>query len=75
MYRLRQRWERLHQWGLAGPDRPVLVAAIDIYEDILLSSSPKLMNAAEKMRVDHLKRGHFWRPADEPATTTPGAAA
>jgi hypothetical protein len=75
MYRLRQRWERLHQWGLAGPDRPVLVAAIDIYEEILRASSPKLMNAAELMRVDHLKRGHFWKPegSDAGHTTTEGA--
>lgn len=57
---MRQRRERTGRWGLAGPERAVLAHAIDLYEEVLLASSPAQMNKAARMRLDGIKAGHFW---------------
>jgi hypothetical protein len=54
---VRERRHRLGVWGLSGPDRAVLVDAIDIYEAILMSSSPAQMHLAVQIRFDAIKRG------------------
>jgi hypothetical protein len=75
LYRARQRRERAGVWGLSGPDRETLMAAIDIYEALLLSSSPQQMHAAERMRMDSLERGHLWRPDGDIVPRTESNAA
>lgn len=56
--RMRARWERLHTWGLDGPGRADLVAAIDVYSQILAASSPAQMAHATQLRNDILDGNH-----------------
>ena len=49
--RARERWEQRGQWGLDGPGRGDLVAGIELYSELLHSSTPEQMTAA-------------WREAD-----------
>jgi len=56
LLRTRQRWERTGQWGLDGPAITDLRDALDIYEAILRGSSPQLMENAQMVRLDHVKR-------------------
>lgn len=49
--RARERWEQRGQWGLDGPGRGDLVAGIELYSELLHSSTPEQMKAA-------------WREAD-----------
>ena len=60
MAALRQRRERVGRWGLAGPERDVLTAAIDIYDQIISLSSPEQMSKAAMLRCDALKAGKVW---------------
>lgn len=52
--RMRDRWNRLHTWGLDGPGREELVAGIDAYSTILAASSPAQMAHATQLRNDIL---------------------
>lgn len=45
-----ERRRRTGQWGLAGPERAALVDAVDVYEQILMNSSPAQMSAATEHR-------------------------
>lgn len=56
LLRARQRWERTGQWGLDGPAITDLHDALDIYEAILRGSSPQLMEDAQMIRLDQVKR-------------------
>ena len=38
----------------------VLAAAIDLYETVLLASSPEQMHKAALFRLDAIKRGKVW---------------
>lgn len=58
-----ERRHRTGRWGLAGPDRAVLAEAIDLYETVLLASSPEQMSRASLFRLDALKRGKTWGAA------------
>lgn len=49
--RARERWEQRGHWGLDGPGRGDLVAGIELYSELLHSSTPEQMTAA-------------WREAD-----------
>lgn len=49
--RARERWEQRGQWGLDGPGRGDLVAGIELYSELLHSSTPEQITAA-------------WREAD-----------
>lgn len=62
MHQVRQRRVRVGAWGLAGPEREPLVAAIDIYEEILKSSSPHQMAKAVDIRREALRKGKIWAP-------------
>lgn len=55
-----ERRRRTDQWGLAGPERAALVDAVDVYEQILMHSSPAQMSAATEHRAAVLagKRQH-----------------
>lgn len=55
-----ERRRRTGRWGLSGPERAVLAKAIELYETVLLASSPKQMQLAARMRRDGLKRGKVW---------------
>lgn len=61
MAAVRQRRDRVGRWGLAGPEREVLTAAIDIYDQIIALSSPEQMSKAALLRYDALKAGKVWR--------------
>ena len=60
---VRQRRQRVGQWGLAGPEREVLSAAIDIYDQIITLSSPEQMHKAARLRFDALNAGNVWAAA------------
>ncbi|GLS13638.1 hypothetical protein [Hydrogenophaga electricum] len=62
MYQVRQRRVRVGAWGLAGPEREQLLAAIDIYEDVLKASSPNQMAKAVDIRREALRKGYVWAP-------------
>jgi hypothetical protein len=53
--RARERWQRLRKWGLDGPGIEPMKTAVDIYESILLASSPKQMEHAQMIRLDQVK--------------------
>ena len=54
--RARDRWEQSGEWGLDGPAITDLRDAVEIYESILRGSSPQLMEDAQTIRLDQLKR-------------------
>lgn len=56
LLRTRQRWDATNEWGLDGPAINDLRDAIDIYEVILRSSSPNLMEHAQNIRLDQVQR-------------------
>jgi len=56
LLRTRQRWERSSQWGLDGPAITDLRDALEIYEVILRGSSPLLMEQAQTVRLERVKR-------------------
>jgi hypothetical protein len=60
LHQMAERRRRTGRWGLAGPDRAVLAEAIDLYETVLLASSPEQMHKAALFRLDALKRGKVW---------------
>jgi hypothetical protein len=60
LHSVAERRRRTGRWGLAGPEREVLAAAIDLYETVLLASSPEQMHKAALFRLDALKRGKVW---------------
>jgi hypothetical protein len=60
LHSIAERRRRTGKWGLAGPDRAVLAEGIDLYETVLLSSSPEQMHKAAMFRLDALKRGKVW---------------
>ena len=60
LQQVRERRQRVGRWGLAGPERSALVEAIDLYEAILLASSPMQMNKAARLRYESIKRGKVW---------------
>lgn len=62
MHQVRQRRVRVGAWGLAGPEREPLLAAIDIYEDVLKASSPHQMAKAVDIRREALRKGKIWAP-------------
>jgi phage terminase large subunit len=53
--RARERWQRLRKWGLDGPGIEPMKNAVDIFETILLASSPKQMEHAKMIRLDQVK--------------------
>lgn len=53
--RLRDRWERLSVWGLDGPGIAEIADALDIYQELLLASSPQQMADATDVRISILK--------------------
>jgi hypothetical protein len=65
MHQVRQRRVRLGAWGLAGPEREPLLAAIDIYEEVLKASSPNQMARAVDIRREALRKGRVWAPEGE----------
>lgn len=56
LQRTRDRWERTSLWGLDGPATTDLRDALDIYETILRGSSPQLMENAQVLRLERVKR-------------------
>ncbi|MBS3998135.1 MAG: hypothetical protein KGZ67_12545 [Hydrogenophaga sp.] len=60
LQQMRERRHRTGRWGLAGPDRAVLADAINLYEQILLASSPAQMHKAATIRYDAIQRGKVW---------------
>jgi hypothetical protein len=60
LHSVAERRRRTGRWGLAGPEREVLAAAIDLYETVLLASSPEQMHKAALFRLDAIKRGKVW---------------
>lgn len=62
MHQVRLRRVRVGAWGLAGPEREPLLAAIDIYEEVLKASSPHQMAKAVDIRREALRKGRMWAP-------------
>ncbi len=60
---VRQRRERVGRWGLAGPEREALTAAVDIYDQIITLSSPEQMHKAASIRLEALQAGKVWGTA------------
>lgn len=54
METVRARYIKLHRWGMTMPEREALTAAVDLYEAILMSSSPAQMMKAEDIRIEGL---------------------
>lgn len=54
LLRTRQRWEQTKQWGLDGPARQQLSDAVDVYQEILMASSPLQMQKACDLRYEIL---------------------
>jgi hypothetical protein len=54
--RIRARWEKYQVWGMDGPGMVELADALDIYQEILISSSPQQMADATDARIAILKR-------------------
>lgn len=52
--RIRERHDRLGKWALDGPAVVELLAAVDVYQEILMASSPAQMSNAAKVRWDVL---------------------
>ena len=50
--RIRERHDRLGKWALDGPAVVELLAAVDVYQEILMASSPAQMSNAGKVRMD-----------------------
>lgn len=73
LHSVRTRWERLHKWGLAGPERDTLKTAVDHYESILLASSPQQLSDVERERIRQIGRGNFFEP-DTPISGGTSAA-
>lgn len=59
---IRERYRRTGRWGLAGPERAPLIQGIDLYEQVLLASTPAQMMAATKIVMNGIKRGCFYNP-------------
>lgn len=53
------------RWALTGPDRNTLADAVDIYEGILISSSPQQMAIAIDIRKGALAKGKVWAPTSK----------
>ena len=56
LLRVRARWEKHQVWGMDGPAITEITDALDIYEEILTSSSPQQMADATDARIAILKR-------------------
>ncbi len=54
--RAKQRWQQTGKWGLDGPGIYELRIALEIYEVVLRSSSPQLMENAQNFRLEKLKK-------------------
>lgn len=50
LLRARERWERLGVWGLDGPAIQELKDGVDLYEQVLLMSTPQQMHDAAMIR-------------------------
>ncbi len=50
---VKDRWQRIHRWGTTRIEQEALSDAVDLYETILLASSPQQMASAasERMRI------------------------
>ena len=53
--RTRLRWQKTHKWGLDGPAIQQLKDAVNLYEDILLLSTPLQMQEAFDIRLARLE--------------------
>jgi hypothetical protein len=49
--RLAERKRRLNVWGLDGPGIAQVADALDVYDEILMNSSPAQMSAAADKRA------------------------
>jgi len=50
LLRTRERWNRTGQWGLDGPAMQELKDGVDLYEQVLLASTPQQMHDAAMTR-------------------------
>jgi len=56
LLRIRARWEKHLVWGMDGPAISELADALNVYEEILTSSSPQQMADATDVRIAILKQ-------------------
>ena len=56
LHRVRARWESSKRWGFDGPGLQAIPDALDIYDAIVMQSSPQQMANATEQRIALLKK-------------------
>lgn len=59
---VKDRWQRIHKWGATRVEQEALADAVELYETILMSSSPAQMSAAAEARMRILKAQGWVEP-------------
>lgn len=62
---VKERWQRIHKWGATRIEQEALADAVDLYETILMNSSPAQMTEAAEARLRILKAQGWVEPAQE----------
>lgn len=62
---VKERWQRIHRWGATRIEQEALADAVELYETILLNSSPAQMTAAAEARMRILKEQGWVEPDEE----------
>ncbi len=61
---VRERWQRIQKWGATRIEQEALSEAVDLYETILMASSPAQMSAAAETRMKILKAQGWKEPTE-----------
>jgi hypothetical protein len=72
LMRVLDRKAKTGRWGLDGPARDEIHAALDLYEQILELSTPLQMDKTMQAVVQRMKDGHVFLPAEQAANPAKG---